>query len=462
MSDVTGPEGDVDMRFPVQLDNPSEQTVTVNWATTEDGTAVADTDYTTSSGTLTFAPGEHYKEIAVPLKNDTEVETDETIHIQLTGPVNAGCATVGGDDRCHAIGTIQDSSPDPDLTVAGPGTLDEDAGNAVFTVSLFHPTTGKATHSNSMITVDYATSDGSGDSDDKDAVAGQDYTETTGKLSIAAGQTTAAISVPITDDERYDHRVEHLTLTLSNPQNAAFQKAEGQPDKPDSISATAAIRDNDPRPRITVSDGEITEPAAGSPDAELSFTLTIDRMSDQNARVRVVTSDGTAKAGLDYEQLTSGNGANLYETEIITPGDTEQKVKVKADTLDEPDETFTVTLTDPNNHVVVDGAGAGTGTIKDATDPPMLHPFTTSFEGQEGGNDPEMVLILYPRTDDVADLDDAVFAGGLPSGKTVSFDYRVLDGDGANPSATMSRDFGPVSGTAVLQPGTPSSGSRSR
>jgi dienelactone hydrolase len=60
-----------------------------------------------------------------------------------------------------------------------------------------------------MFTVDFATSN-------LTAVAGQDYTETTGTLTFAAGETMKTITIPITYDEQQEVD-ESCRLTLSNP-----------------------------------------------------------------------------------------------------------------------------------------------------------------------------------------------------------------------------------------------------
>lgn len=64
------------------------QTVTVNYATA-DGTATAGSDYTATSGTLTFAPGVTTQTVGVPIIGDNFAEPDETFSLNLTAPVNA-------------------------------------------------------------------------------------------------------------------------------------------------------------------------------------------------------------------------------------------------------------------------------------------------------------------------------------------------------------------------------------
>jgi serralysin len=76
--------------FPVvvTLGNPSNQSVTVSYATAN-GTATAGTDYVAASGTLTFAPGETSKSFNVSVIPDTTIESDETILVNFSAPTNA-------------------------------------------------------------------------------------------------------------------------------------------------------------------------------------------------------------------------------------------------------------------------------------------------------------------------------------------------------------------------------------
>ncbi len=100
IDDVTVEEGNTgtsDAVFTVTLSsapkgtNGNTNSVTVNFATA-DGTATAPSDYTATSGTLTFAAGETSKEIRVPVKGDRRFEPDETFYVNLSDPTNAGIA----------------------------------------------------------------------------------------------------------------------------------------------------------------------------------------------------------------------------------------------------------------------------------------------------------------------------------------------------------------------------------
>jgi Calx-beta domain len=87
--DVSISEGSAtDLTYTVTLSSPASQTVTVNY-TTADAVALATTDYVTTSGTLTFNPGESSKSFTVALRRDTLPEHNERLFLNFSNPVNA-------------------------------------------------------------------------------------------------------------------------------------------------------------------------------------------------------------------------------------------------------------------------------------------------------------------------------------------------------------------------------------
>lgn len=96
--------GSTPFAFKVSLSAPSTSTVTVHYATA-DGTAKAGADYQSTSGTLTFAPGETSKTVSVSVLADKAVESSETFAVVLSSPTGATLATAQG------TGTIQDTAP---------------------------------------------------------------------------------------------------------------------------------------------------------------------------------------------------------------------------------------------------------------------------------------------------------------------------------------------------------------
>ena len=100
---VEGNSGTTNAVFTVTLNAASGQTVTVNYATA-DGTATQPADYTSTSGTLTFTPGQTARTITVPVIGETIPEANETFFVNLSAATNAtisdnqGVGTISNDD----------------------------------------------------------------------------------------------------------------------------------------------------------------------------------------------------------------------------------------------------------------------------------------------------------------------------------------------------------------------------
>ena len=90
--------------FTVSLSRAASGSVAVDYATS-DGTASAGEDYTAASGTLTFAPGETEKAVAVAVLDDAKDEGEETFTLMLSNP--SGAVIADG----QATGTIENSDP---------------------------------------------------------------------------------------------------------------------------------------------------------------------------------------------------------------------------------------------------------------------------------------------------------------------------------------------------------------
>jgi hypothetical protein len=92
--------------FTVSLSAPAPAGVTVDYVT-QDGSAVAGSDYAAASGTLRFAPGDTSLPLTVVVRNDRDVEPDETLSVSLSNPVGAtiedaqGQALILDDDALH-------------------------------------------------------------------------------------------------------------------------------------------------------------------------------------------------------------------------------------------------------------------------------------------------------------------------------------------------------------------------
>ncbi len=393
INDATVTEGDdgdtVDAGFTVTLSNPSSKEVRVDYATA-DGTATEGNDYSLSSGTLTFAPGETSKSIIVQVNGDTLDEVDETFFVDLTS-TDATIADGQGE------GTIEDDDDPPTVSFIMPDQDEVEAVGAVlFTVELSAPS-GKS------ITVDYTATG--------DATAGDDYTLPGTSLTFAPGETTRTIPVTIIDDD-IDEPDERLTLTLNSADVSVVT--------PD---VTLTIRDNDAAPAISIDDVSVTEGDSGSVDA--TFTVTLSRPSSMAVTVDYTTADGTAIAGDDYT-LSSG-------TLTFDPGETSKPitVQVTGDTTDEVDETFFVELSNSSaSATIADNRGMVTITDDDAA--------------------PELSIDDVTVTESNSGTVDATFTVSLSatSGKPVSVNYTTTDG-----TALAGSDYSTISATLTFDPG---------
>ena len=300
--------------FPVTLNPASSQVVTVAYAT-QDGTAVADSDYTATSGTLRFEPGETMQTIRVPTLRDAVAEPVETFTVVLSNP--------SGTNMVHdtGVGTITDEGL-PGLSIADAPTVAE-GGEAVFPVTL-NPA------SSQVVTVAYATQDGT-------AVADSDYTATSGTLRFEPGETIQNIQVATLQDAIAEPS-ESFTVELSDPVGTAITNSTG-------VGTIAA----DAMPALSITDAVPVAEGGGA-----TFMVSLSPASSELVTVAYATQDGTAVAGSDY---TAASGTLQFD-----PGMTSHTIRVAVlnDTAVEPTETFAVELSDPVRATLADGTGVGT------------------------------------------------------------------------------------------------------
>jgi Ca2+-binding RTX toxin-like protein len=98
---LEGKPGVTKASFTVMLSSASDSNVTVNFVTSNNS-AIAGSDYTRTTGTLTFNAGQTSKKIEVPILDDRAIEAAETFNLTLSSPRNATIADGSG------VGTIED------------------------------------------------------------------------------------------------------------------------------------------------------------------------------------------------------------------------------------------------------------------------------------------------------------------------------------------------------------------
>lgn len=215
-----GNQGSSLLELTVTLSKTSTLPVTVDYATV-DYSALAGEDYIATSGTLTFAPGETQKKIAVEILGDTQVEPDEEFFVDLTNANNAGVT------QARATGKIKQD--DVEITVADAQVAEGNSGTrkAIFDLAL-------SSASGQTVTVNYRTSD-------LLATAGADYQARTGTVSFSAGETKRTVEITVNGDTAIEGS-ETFILTLENPQNAFVVVNE----------ATGFIIDDDDCPSVNL------------------------------------------------------------------------------------------------------------------------------------------------------------------------------------------------------------------
>jgi len=123
-------------------------------------------------------------------------------------------------------------------------------------------------------------------------------------------------------------------------------------DAKDKVSADCETVRGPARPSISIGDASVAEGSSGT--TPLSFEVTLSKPVTWNVSVLYATADGTAKADSDY--------AAAKGTLAFSPGETTKtiEVQVNGDTVVEPDETLTISLSGAANATIADGSATGT------------------------------------------------------------------------------------------------------
>lgn len=397
---IEGNSGVQDAVFSITLEGASESPISVDF-TTQNGTALAGSDYGGGTITVTFAPTEIGRTVSVPVGGDALAEADETFAAVLSNPAGATLGTTSATMTIRndeIVATISNSGPQSE------GSSGAARGSVVVTLS-GSPLAG------APVLVSYALGAGT-------ATAGSDFTLVSAgdTLTFGPGETTKTIEFDILADTR-NEADETILFTLTGATNAIVGVND---------SATWTILNDDAAPAITISDASFMEGNLfGFP---LTFTILLSAASDLPISVSASTiADGTASPGSDFYTVSS-------QSITFAPGETTKTFTATSlgDTFDEADETFHVVLTAPTNATLADDTALGT--ILDDDTRSISVSDATIVEGDSGA------LSLH-------------FTASLnnPAVRTVTLDYATADS-----TAQAGSDYTPVIGTLVFNPGTTS------
>jgi hypothetical protein len=183
-------------------------------------------------------------------------------------------------------------------------------------------------------------------------------------------------------------------------------------DAVDKIAADCEVILGLPKPALSVAGGSQAEGNSGA--QPMTFTVTLAKATPLKVTVAYASANGTATAGSDF---TASSG-NL----VFSPGETSKTVSVPiiGDTIGEPDETFTLALSNPVNAVL--GQASGTGTI--TNDDPSPH------AGHYAGTTSQGKPIAFDVASDMNSLANLAF--------TVALTCQFPDGIGVIPNLAIS------------------------
>ena len=392
INDVTVDENAGAAILTVSLNLPVDTTISVDYSTA-DGTAISPSDFTSTSGTLTFNPGDLSRSIVIPITNSDQIELDETFLVNLTNLQANGANIILGDDQATVTITDDDQAAISIDDVA----VDEKAGTAILTVLLNLPV-------DTTISVDYSTADGT-------AISPSDFTSTSGTLTFNPGDLSRSIVIPITNSDQIELD-ETFLVNLTNLQANGANIILGD------NQATVTITDDD-QAAISIDDVTVDE-NAGTAILTVSLNLPVDT----TISVDYSTADGTASSPSDFIS-TSG-------TLTFNPGDLSQTIVISITNSNqiELDETFLVNLTNlqANGANIILGDDQATVTIND--------------------DDQAAISINDVTVDENAGAAILTVSLNLPVDTTISVDYSTADGTASSPS-----DFTSTSGTLTFNPG---------
>jgi hypothetical protein len=190
------------------------------------------------------------------------------------------------------------------------------------------------------------------------------------------------------------------------------------------VGTTLTITGETELPTLTVADTSVVEGDSGT--ASMLFTVTLSAASTEAVTVDFATGDGTATAVSDYEP-TSG-------TLTFAPGETKKTIEVlvQGDTLDEPDETLTLTLSNAVGATIA--RAAAVGTILDDDQAPTVSISIADAQAEEGHAGTTLMPFVVTLS--------------AASGQTVTVDFATVSG-----TAQADSDFTAASGTVTFAPG---------
>ena len=203
---VEGNSGTTQATFVVALSAATSQTVSCSFATSN-STATAGSDYTATSGGVTFAPGEVERPVVVLVNGDTVDEAQETFFLDISNVQNATVSSSRG------TGFINDDDG-PTISINNVSVTEGNSGTkaATFTLTLSGPSV-------EAIAVRAITTLGT-------ATASSDYNSINLVVTFQPGTVSRTFDVAIIGDTNREAD-ETFFVNLSDPFGTTISDGEG-------------------------------------------------------------------------------------------------------------------------------------------------------------------------------------------------------------------------------------------
>ena len=360
--------------FTVTLNPSSLQTVTVDYAT-GGGTATSGSDYTATSGSLTFSPGDITKNVTVMIADDDLDESDETFNLTLSDAVNAsapiptGTFTIRDDDTAGV--TVSDTS------------LEIDEGYSdTYTVVL----DSQPTHNVTITVNDPSNTDVTADPAD---------------LTFTPTNWDTAQTVTVTASQDGGHDDEDGTVTHT---------AASTDTKYDGISVgnvLVEVTDDDDVP-VTVSFGSATYNVAEGNSVAVKVKLSADPERTVEVPITVTTVDGAGAS--DY--------SNVPANVVFNSGDTEKTFDFEAtqDAVDDDGERVRLTFGTLPPRVTSTSPSQAVVSITDDDVPSVTVSFEQPSYAVAEGSSVAVKVILSAQPERAVDIPvSATYLGGVGS-----------------------------------------------
>ena len=237
--------------------------------------------------------------------------------------------------RIAIKGTAVGGGTTPTLSVGDASATE--GGNVTFPVTLSEAVTD-------VVTATWTASFGSNEED----AAAADLASTTGTLTIGGGDTAGTFTVMTAGDTTDEHD-ETFTVTLSGVSSNAQLATDP--------TATGTITDDDDPPSLSVADVSTSESLGF-----VSFVVTISPLSGKTVTVTMTASAESGDTAESPADFTAQSHVLTFNPGDVTVSATFRTVN---DAIVEPDETFTVTLSNVMNAVISDATAKGTITNDD-------------------------------------------------------------------------------------------------